>query len=435
MRGEFFCWLSHDDVYHPEKIARQVAQFQALGESNVILFSNFDIIDETSRRIGTGGIEEFARESSILAVVGTYVNGCSLLIPRAAFGTAGLFNESLRNSQDNELWLRMAVAGYRFRYMPDMLVRSRQHAEQGSTTDRVTHRREARAFHYWAVVFIGKQHRVDNAVGLFRILLARRLPGVAARLFRLLRQDRSLRFALSSMIVGAVATGRPAVMRRFARVPGIRRVMAFVRRRRFQSSSHYWEQRYRLGDTSGVGSYGPYAEYKAEVLNRFIAAHGVRKVADFGCGDGNQLKLLQCPHYLGLDVSSSAVERCRAMYRQDLTKSFLVNNGPEAIARVKSFGPELTMSLDVIYHLVEEETFERYLNDLFEVSSRYVVIYSTNFNRRYDSPHQVDRKFTDYIAERMPGWKPLQVVTNPYKGPDTQSDFYIYEKTGEGAAG
>jgi hypothetical protein len=100
---------------------------------------------------------------------------------------------------------------------------------------------------------------------------------------------------------------------------------------------------------------------------------------------------------------------------------------------VQAFAPELSMSLDVVYHLVEDETYERYLNNLFEVSSRYVVIYSTNVDRQYDFPHQVDRKFTDYIARRIRGWKLLAVLNNPHKGPDTQSDFFIYEKAGEGS--
>ena len=88
----------------------------------------------------------------------------------------------------------------------------------------------------------------------------------------------------------------------------------------------------------------------------------------------------------------------------------------------------------MIYHLVEDDTFERYLTNLFSVSSRFVVVYSTNFDQRYDFPHQVDRKFTDYVARHMPAWRLLDMVANPHKGPDTQSDFYIYERTGEGAA-
>jgi SAM-dependent methyltransferase len=355
------------------------------------------------------------------------------LIPKRVFDEAGLFNESLKNSQDNELWLRFAIKGYGLRYVPEILVKSRKHSEQGSLAASVNHARETHAYYLWALDVIGPRHRVNNAAGLFRILFAKRLPSVARRLAGMLRRDRSLLFALSEMNRGLMSMARPALTRRLARVPGMGGLLNVLRQRRFRHSSHYWEQRYRVGEGSGVGSYGQYADYKAEVLNRFVAEHGVRKVADFGCGDGNQLKLLNVVEYLGLDVSPTAVEQCRALYRHDRSKTFLVNNGLEALARVQAFAPELSMSLDVVYHLVEDETYERYLNNLFEVSSRYVVIYSTNVDRQYDFPHQVDRKFTDYIARRIRGWKLLAVLNNPHKGPDTQSDFFIYEKAGEGS--
>ena len=434
MRGAFFSWLSHDDVYYPEKIARQVATLDGSEDDKTILYCNYDIIDQASRIVGRGVIDNFVLNNPILAIVGTYVNGCSMLIPRTAFDTAGVFNESLKNSQDNELWLRMAMKGYGLRYVPDILIKSRKHAEQGSITRSATHAQETRAFYVWALEFIGARNRVENADGLFRILYAKRLPSVARRLLWTVSQDRSPWFAFSAAGRGAVTIARPALVRRLAAVPGMGRLLTIARKRRFRSSSLYWEQRYQVGEGSGIGSYSKYAEYKAEVLNRFFADHDIRKVADFGCGDGNQLKSLKCAEYLGLDVSPSAVEQCRALYRHDPTKTFLVNSGPDAMAKVREFGPELTMSLDVIYHLVEDDTFERYLTNLFELSSRYVVVYSTNFDRRYDFPHQVDRKFTDYVAKHMRGWRLLEALANPHKGPDTQSDFYIYEKTDEGAA-
>jgi glycosyltransferase involved in cell wall biosynthesis len=433
MRGELFSWLSHDDVYYPEKIARQVELLKTSGDGKTILFGNYDIIDHAGRLVGRGAIETFALNNPILSILGTYVYGCSLLIPKTVFDGAGHFNESLKNSQDNEMWLRIACKGYRLQYVPEVLLKVRKHAEQGSLTESATHAREIRRFYAWALEFIGARQRVDNAEALFRILLAKRQPAIARRLVWMLRQDRSLLFALSALNRSVVAMGLPAVARRLAALPGMGRLLTVVRQRRFRSSSHYWEQRYRVGEGSGVGSYGKYADYKADVLNRFFAEHNVRKVADFGCGDGNQLRLLRCAEYLGLDVSPAAVEHCRALYRDDPSKTFVVNNGPDAIATVRVFGPELTMSLDVIYHLVEDETYERYLTNLFEVSSRYVVIYSTNADRRYDFPHQVDRRFTDYIAKHITGWTTLAVFDNPHKGPDTQSDFHIYQKTDDGS--
>ena len=81
------------------------------------------------------------------------------------------------------------------------------------------------------------------------------------------------------------------------------------RPRHFPGSAAYWESRYAKGGSSGVGSYGRFAEFKAEVLNRFVATHSVQSVIEFGCGDGNQLALASYPWYLGYDVSATAVAR------------------------------------------------------------------------------------------------------------------------------
>lgn len=429
MRGDFFSWLSHDDVYYQDKIARQLSCFYASQDDTILPFCNYHVIDCKSAITGTGQIHDFACGSSVVAVIGTYVNGCSMLIPKTAFGKAGVFNESLTNCQDNELWLRMVLSGYRLRYMPDVLMQSRSHDEQGSRTTSARQTEEARAFYRWAIRFVGADTRVESAPSLFRVLLMKRLPSQAVELFRMLSRDRSPYFAMSSMGRGVFGMVKTACVNRIDMVPGLRRFVKALRKRRFRNSSHYWEKRYRRGESSGAGSYGKFAEFKTEVLNRFIAAHDIRTVADFGCGDGNQLRDLTCRQYIGLDVSPAAVELCRKMYAHDSTKVFLVYDSDGALDRVRQYRPEVTMSLDVVYHLVEDAIFERYIANLFDLSSRYVIIYSSNFDRRYDSPTQVDRRFADYVAKNIRGWKLLEVIENPYKGPETQSDFYIYERS------
>jgi GT2 family glycosyltransferase len=219
MRGEFFSWLSHDDVYYPEKVARQVERWREVEDDRTILFSGSHIIDEHSRIIGVAAVHAFALSNSILAVLGTYVGGCSMLIPKSAFEDAGLFNERLRTSQDVELWLRMVMKGYRLGYMPDELVQSRSHAEQGTRTDAVRHATELREFYAWALTFIGLRHRTENARTLFRILFMKRLPSTARELFWLLTRDRSSLFAAGSMAAGAVDFVSAGLARRLA-VPG-----------------------------------------------------------------------------------------------------------------------------------------------------------------------------------------------------------------------
>src|SRR5262245_41742960 len=88
----------------------------------------------------------------------------------------------------------------------------------------------------------------------------------------------------------------------------------------FASSAGNWEKRYAHGRNSGVGSYGFLAEFKAEVLNRFVAAHQVQTVIEFGCGDGNQLTLAEYPTYLGFDVSRTAISQCQTLFKADGNK-------------------------------------------------------------------------------------------------------------------
>src|SRR5689334_4714179 len=111
---------------------------------------------------------------------------------------------------------------------------------------------------------------------------------------------------------------------------------------RFPGSARYWEMRYRLGGTSGAGSYGPDRQYKATFLNRFFRTHDVKSVIDFGFGDGSQLQDLVVKQYLGVDVSPAAVERCRALFAGDPTKEFRL------VDDYRGERAEVSLSLDVL---------------------------------------------------------------------------------------
>src|SRR5690606_2413904 len=130
------------------------------------------------------------------------------------------------------------------------------------------------------------------------------------------------------------------------------------------------ERRYSDGANSGAGSYGLLAEFKADVLNSFVVRHDVQSVIEFGCGDGNQLKLANYSSYRGFDVSHTAIRKCKDLFRSDERKSFdlmSAYNGEKA---------DLSMSLDVIYHLIEDAVFDKYMRMLFNASNAYVIVYS-----------------------------------------------------------
>lgn len=205
-----------------------------------------------------------------------------------------------------------------------------------------------------------------------------------------------------------------------------------VQRRAFRGSRGYWETRYAGGGNSGAGSYGATANFKAKVINQFVADRDVQSVVEFGCGDGHQLTLARYPEYLGLDVSSTAVRMCRDRFADDRTKSFLAYD-PNAFVNNGALSADLALSLDVILHLVEDDVYEKYMADLFGAATRLVGIFSMDEEHvRGLASHVRWRKFTDWVTAHAPDWRLIATVENPEKGNDTAADFYLFERTLEG---
>ena len=194
----------------------------------------------------------------------------------------------------------------------------------------------------------------------------------------------------------------------------------------FTDSATYWENRYALGQNSGVGSYAELAAFKAEVLNDFVAEQRIASVLELGCGDGNQLKLARYPTYLGFDVSPTAVAMCRTSFRRDRNKSFEVYD-PELFASLRPRA-ELVLSLDVVFHLVEDEVFERHLSELFAAAERFVCVYASNTETPDVGAHVRHRVFTDWVQEHRPDWQVFRHLDNPYRASleGAVSDFWFF---------
>ncbi|HMF52545.1 MAG TPA: class I SAM-dependent methyltransferase [Candidatus Saccharimonadales bacterium] len=198
----------------------------------------------------------------------------------------------------------------------------------------------------------------------------------------------------------------------------------------FVSSAQYWEDRYALGGTSGAGSYGKLALFKAETINRFVEDHGLRSVIEFGSGDGAQLELARYPKYTGIDVSARAIELCRTKFKDDPSKRFILASSPEA----NEASAELAMSLDVIYHLVEDTIYNEYMTRLVSAAEKFICVYSSNVVRASPAKHVRHRVFTDWFAQNAPAWKLMSKVDNPLpedpEHPDQTSwaDFYFFRK-------
>lgn len=194
------------------------------------------------------------------------------------------------------------------------------------------------------------------------------------------------------------------------------------------NSPDYWENRYAAGGNSGDGSYGRLAIFKADFINRFIRENEIKTAAELGCGDGHQLSLIQYPFYTGMDISATVIAACRKKFAEDRAKKFIVYDPLSTLKSLEKV--DMALSLDVLYHIIEETNYMKYMSDLFGIANRFVIIYSTNFSLG-EAQHVQHRKFTETVTHSFKDWELMQEVANPFQGTGEQeslANFFIFRK-------
>ena len=133
MRGKYFSWLSHDDIYHFKKIETLIGQIKK-EVTNTIVISDWDIIDMHGKFIKHCKLDdrlELAPRSFLAFDRKTWLNACAMLIPKKLFDKVGLFDEELRTTQDYDMHNRLIKNGAHFKIVHKTLFYSRQHSKQG----------------------------------------------------------------------------------------------------------------------------------------------------------------------------------------------------------------------------------------------------------------------------------------------------------------
>lgn len=162
MTGEWFSWLSHDDLYYPQKIEKQIAFINQLIKNN----PNIDLTKVTVRT-ATESINKFGKviktpsyksvpvhEKPIQVILNNIANyrlsGCSFLLPAACVGQVGGFREDIRTVSDVEYWYRLLFNGYEFYCLKnDILVQNRSHGKQVGKTKVELFNREMNSLFVW----------------------------------------------------------------------------------------------------------------------------------------------------------------------------------------------------------------------------------------------------------------------------------------------
>lgn len=184
-------------------------------------------------------------------------------------------------------------------------------------------------------------------------------------------------------------------------------------------SKNYWENRYKNSGTSGLGSYGDDSIFKTEYINALIYEKNIKTINDLGCGDGNQISMFTgFNSYVGFDVSKTTVQKCITKFNDNKKYNFVYDVADMKIS-------ELTLSLDVTYHIIEDEYFIEHIQNLFKYSNCYVLIYSVNGNIESSAQHIKHRNFVEWIEDNIDNVKLIDVKKQKkHNG----VGFYLFKK-------
>lgn len=149
MKGEWFSWLSHDDLYYKDKIEKQIEYLNTLSDGGVnesefwknILFTACDYINGEGKyikrskpeyeKVLSEKIEKLPGNEYLICEPTKYnFYGCGCLINKKAFEKVGGFDENLRLINDLDMWYRLYAGGFKLHYMPEALTIGRIHSGQ-----------------------------------------------------------------------------------------------------------------------------------------------------------------------------------------------------------------------------------------------------------------------------------------------------------------
>ena len=129
--GDFIAWLSHDDLFLPEKILKQI-EYLDKHTDTIACFTDFVIVDENLKKISEFHSSSFSIDNLVEELFPhMFINGSTMLIRKECFNKYGYFDEKLKNTQDAEYWVRIACDN-KIGSVPEPLLLSRTHPTQGS---------------------------------------------------------------------------------------------------------------------------------------------------------------------------------------------------------------------------------------------------------------------------------------------------------------
>ncbi len=420
MRGEYFSWLSHDDLYGPNKIETQLGAAALLGPKTVV-YGDYQILDEATQVVTPVRLDHVAAERFRYWITLTSsLHGCTLLIPKVCLDACDPFNESLRTTQDYDMWFRMAKC-CRFVHVPGIVVTSRHHAEQGTRALRDVAVTESDRL---LTGFVSQLSRDELSVAS-----GERLSTAYAKIASSMRRrgfagasDTALNLAHAACREGPLLRRIPAVLElvliqwlqplsmraRPALAAAIGRLRAGAARARRalevadvkRKFSEFYRDNVFGGheSRSGEGSSLEQTATIREQIPKLVKAIGATSFLDAPCGDFNWMQYvdLGVERYFGIDVVEELIARNQRRYGNEYRQFVCIN-------LIDDLPPaaDLVLCRDCLVHLSFKQA-KRVLDNFKRSRSRYLL--TTTFVGRGEN---VDLKGRDV-------WRTLNLELPPF---------------------
>lgn len=129
MKGEWFGWLSHDDLWKPNKIDIQISSLKKDSDA-MVCYSGWERINSAHDVIETmPGIYLPKGKDIRRLLVRSYLSGITMLINKQCFSEIGEFDSTLRCVQDTKMNYLLAK-NYNLCHISEVLASERIHGNQ-----------------------------------------------------------------------------------------------------------------------------------------------------------------------------------------------------------------------------------------------------------------------------------------------------------------
>jgi glycosyltransferase involved in cell wall biosynthesis len=138
MVGDYWGYLNGDDILEPGALQKVAVYFQKWPDVDMIYGQGLYI---NERDEFTGLYPSFDIERSRL-IDNCFISQPSAFLRREIFAKLGGFNINIKNSADYEYWLRVQKAGFKIRFVRDVLSSTRIHSSTKTNVNRTSIRNE-----------------------------------------------------------------------------------------------------------------------------------------------------------------------------------------------------------------------------------------------------------------------------------------------------